>query len=146
MRLWSLHPSYLDAKGIVALWREGLLARAVLMGQTKGYTNHPQLARFKAANDPLAAINAYLEAVAAEATARGYLFDTTKIALNQKADKLPVTDGQVAHEMRHLQNKLSVRDPERLAATRRALKADPAIRVHPLFRVVSGGVEGWEKL
>lgn len=146
MRLWSLHPSYLDAKGIVALWREGLLARAVLMGQTKGYTNHPQLARFKTAKDPLAAINAYLEVVAEEAAARGYSFDTTKIALKQKAKKLPVTDGQVAHEMRHLQNKLSVRDPERLAATRRVLKVDSAIRVHPLFRVVPGGVEGWEKL
>ena len=36
MRLWSLHPRYLDAKGLVALWREGLLAQAVLKGQTKG--------------------------------------------------------------------------------------------------------------
>lgn len=32
MRLWSLHPSYLDAVGLVALWREGLLARKVLQG------------------------------------------------------------------------------------------------------------------
>lgn len=44
MRLWSLHPQYLDAKGLVALWREGLLAQAVLAGQTRGYKRHPQLA------------------------------------------------------------------------------------------------------
>ncbi|WP_368086417.1 pyrimidine dimer DNA glycosylase/endonuclease V [Nitrosomonas sp. Nm34] len=26
MRLWSIHPKYLDAKGLLALWREGLQA------------------------------------------------------------------------------------------------------------------------
>jgi hypothetical protein len=32
MRLWSLHPRYLDAKGLQAVWREGLLAKKVLQG------------------------------------------------------------------------------------------------------------------
>ena len=32
MRLWSLSPRYLDVKGLVAVWREGLLADAVLLG------------------------------------------------------------------------------------------------------------------
>ncbi|MDI3502728.1 MAG: hypothetical protein PWR13_285 [Archaeoglobi archaeon] len=27
MRLWSIHSKYLDAKGLVAVWREGLLAK-----------------------------------------------------------------------------------------------------------------------
>lgn len=37
MRLWSIHPRYLDTKGLVALWRETLLlAQAVLFGNTKG--------------------------------------------------------------------------------------------------------------
>jgi hypothetical protein len=44
MRLWSLHPQYLDPAGLVAVWREGLLARAVFAGQTTGYKHHPQLA------------------------------------------------------------------------------------------------------
>ncbi|WP_312350379.1 pyrimidine dimer DNA glycosylase/endonuclease V [Actinomyces sp.] len=79
MRLWSLDPSYLDAKGLVACWREALLAQAVLAGRTKGYTHHPQLERFREAPDPLAAIAAYLEGIAAEATRRGYHFDTTRI-------------------------------------------------------------------
>jgi hypothetical protein len=30
MRIWSLHPKYLDSKGLVALWRESLLAKNVL--------------------------------------------------------------------------------------------------------------------
>jgi hypothetical protein len=47
MRIWSLHPKYLDAKGLVALWRESLLAKQALESKTKGYKNHPQLNRFK---------------------------------------------------------------------------------------------------
>ena len=43
MRLWSIHPRYLDSMGLVALWREALLAQAVLRGETKGYKFHPQL-------------------------------------------------------------------------------------------------------
>jgi len=37
MRLWTIHPKYLDAKGLVALWRETLLAKHVLEGKTPGY-------------------------------------------------------------------------------------------------------------
>ncbi|MEN6399799.1 MAG: pyrimidine dimer DNA glycosylase/endonuclease V, partial [Rectinema sp.] len=29
MRLWTLHPQYLDQKGLTAAWREGLLAKKV---------------------------------------------------------------------------------------------------------------------
>ena len=63
MRLWSLHPSYLDSSGLVALWREGLLARKVLSGQTKGYIHHPQLQRFRETPHPLQTLDAYLKAV-----------------------------------------------------------------------------------
>lgn len=80
MRLWSLHPKYLDPKGLVALWREALLARAVLRGETRGYRHHPQLQRFQAHATPRMAINAYLMAVHAEATARGYNFDRSALA------------------------------------------------------------------
>jgi len=47
LRLWSIHPKYLDYKGLVAVWREGLLAKRVLMGETKEYRDHPQLLRLK---------------------------------------------------------------------------------------------------
>jgi hypothetical protein len=63
MRLWSVHPSLLDPKGLVALWREGLLAQKVLQGRTTGYRSHPQLHRFRQSGEPLAAIATYLWAV-----------------------------------------------------------------------------------
>ena len=140
MRLWSLHPEYLDAKGIVALWREGLLARKVLQGKTKGYTQHPQLKRFRAHDSPLDAIDAYLEAVANEAGRRGYFFDTGKIRTGLSPKRLSVTRGQVAYEREHLVSKLERRDPERLQ--RFSVVSDP--RCHPLFRIREGDVEDWE--
>jgi len=63
MRIWSIHPKYLDTKGLVALWRENLLAKNVLEHNTRGYKNHPQLIRSKNSGTPLQAINHYLAAV-----------------------------------------------------------------------------------
>lgn len=140
MRIWSIHPRYLDAKGIVALWRETLLAKKVLEGRTSGYTMHPQLRRFKMAKDPLAAVNAYLAAVYAEAVARGYHFDPGKFHRGTRHPPLPVSQGQVAFEVDHLLAKLLRRDPAR----HRVLEAVAAPEVHPLFVVVPGGVEEWE--
>lgn len=79
MRLWSLHPSYLDAKGLVAAWREALLAQKILVGATHGYRQHPQLIRFRAQEQPRAAVSAYLRGIHREATSRGYTFDVEKI-------------------------------------------------------------------
>jgi Pyrimidine dimer DNA glycosylase len=140
MRLWSLHPRYLDAKGLVALWREALLAQKVLAGNTKGYRNHPQLDRFKRCSDPLAAMAAYLDAVAHEAVRRGYRFDAAKIMPHGPVRKLTVTSGQLAYELEHLRAKLQRRD----AAAFEKLHAVERASVHPLFRVVSGDVEDWE--
>ncbi len=141
VRLWSLHPRYLDAKGLVALWREGLLAKAVLEGKTEGYRNHPQLERFKAAPDPVAAIQAYLSAVLAEAEARGYSFDKSKINRGASAERIPVTRGQLAYEFGHLLGKLAIRDPAR----KKALSGTARVLPHPLFRTVPGGAERWER-
>jgi hypothetical protein len=138
MRLWSLHPRHLDAKGLVALWREGLLAQKVLAGQTRGYRNHPQLDRFKRQADPLAAIATYLTEVQREAVRRGYRFDASKIAPHGKVARIAVSDGQLAYELAHLGAKLKIRDPAACAR----LPARP--EVHPLFRVVVGGIEAWE--
>ena len=139
MRIWSLHPQHLDAKGLVALWRETLLAQKVLRGETKGYRNHPQLARFKKHPEPLQAIAAYLHEVQREAGCRGYNFDVSKIGAHGKVRRIPVTDGQVAYEWAHLRAKLKLRDA---AAYERSRDIKPAL--HPLFRLVSGEVEDWE--
>ncbi len=142
MRIWSIHPQHLDAKGLVALWRETLLAQKVLLGQTKGYRNHPQLQRFKSHADPLAAIAAYLQAVQLEAARRGYNFDASKILHTGSAVKIPVTEGQVAYELGHLKAKLKVRD---FAAYERLTNnANPSL--HPLFTLIDGGIEDWEVL
>ncbi len=115
MRIWSLHPKYLDRQGLLACWRETLLAQKVLSGKTKGYQHHPQLARFRACPDPLAAIASYLESLADEAEQRGYVFNRARIVSTRVADKIPVTRGQVLYEWKHLKTKLARRDPLRLA-------------------------------
>lgn len=140
MRIWSLHPEHLDAKGLVACWRETLLAQKVLRGLTEGYRNHPQLTRFRAVDDPVAAVATYLHGVADEADARGYSFDRTRVVTAaDPALRMPVTSGQLDHEWQHLLAKLEVRDPEQYAA----LVAQRP-RTHPLFTVVPGPVEAWE--
>lgn len=140
MRLWTLHPKYLDARGLVALWREALLAQAVLAGQTRGYTRHPQLRRFRAAPAPLAAMSAYLQVVQAEAERRGYAFDASKIRPAGEAEPIAATRGQLDYEWTHLQRKLEQRAPEWLAGLRVRSRPDP----HPLFRIVAGPVADWE--
>jgi hypothetical protein len=140
MRIWSLHPQHLDAKGLVALWRETLLAQKVLRGETKGYRHHPQLQRFRAHPDPLAAIADYLREVQREAGRRAYKFDASKIGPQTTRKKIDVTQGQVEYELAHLRNKLAVRDKEALA--RLQLFGQPAL--HPLFKAVAGDVEAWE--
>ena len=142
MRLWSLHPKYLDAKGIVAVWREGLLAQKVLRGLTKGYRNHPQLDRFKASPDPIAAIASYLDEIAAEATNRNYQFDNSKLMPQRTRKKIAVTRGQVLYEWEHLKAKLAKRDPEKLAKIKNIREPE----VHPLFKIVEGDIEPWEKI
>jgi hypothetical protein len=141
MRLWSLSPKYLDVKGLLAVWREGLLARAVLNGQTRGYLHHPQLDRFKTQADPLAAIDYYLEAVLTEADRRGYHFGREKIVCGLHPKRIEVTEGQLRYEMAHLHRKLEVRDPARLAL----LSENKLVELHPLFVLIHGAIEPWEK-
>ncbi|MDQ0612418.1 hypothetical protein QF046_000059 [Microbacterium sp. W4I4] len=141
MRIWSLHPQHLDRAALVACWREALLAQAVLAGRTRGYRQHPQLERFRAQPDPLAAVGAYLVGVADEADTRGYRFDRSRIlSPAAPAASMTVTVGQMALEWTHLGVKLQARSP---SDAERWRVAEPA--PHPLFRVVPGDVAGWER-
>ncbi|MFN3397462.1 MAG: pyrimidine dimer DNA glycosylase/endonuclease V [Sulfurimicrobium sp.] len=142
MRLWTLHPRYLDRQGLLALWREGLLAQKVLLGLTRGYRHHPQLTRFRACDAPSAAISAYLREVHAEACRRGYRFESSKIASSPPATRIVATTGQLDFERQHLRRKLALRDPARLAE----LDASGALQAHPLFHITEGGVALWEKV
>jgi hypothetical protein len=140
MRLWSLHPQYLDPKGLVALWREGLLAQAVIRGQTRGYTHHPQLARFLQASTPKKHIAAYLRLVHEEAMRRNYHFDAKKIGRAGAVAPLQVTQGQLNYEWGHLVNKLRTRAPSWLVQFEDVEQPVP----HSLFKVVAGGIAAWE--
>ncbi|TXT39165.1 MAG: hypothetical protein FD138_148 [Planctomycetota bacterium] len=140
MRLWTLHPKHLDARGLVALWREGLLAQAVLNGQTRGYTRHPQLIRFQESKSPRAAIAEYLRAVHAESLRRGYHFDVSKIGSGKSILPIKVTRGQLDYEWEHLRAKVQRRDPQWWEQIQSLKRPQP----HPLFRIVPGPVAAWE--
>lgn len=142
MRLWTLHPRYLDTQGLTALWREALLARAVIRGATRGYRHHPQLHRFRGFAAPRSAINAYLAAVHAEAAARGHAFDPAKLGPVRVACSIPASSGQLAYEWEHLLRKLRARSPEAF----RRCRDERSPRPHPLFRIVDGPVEPWERV
>lgn len=144
MRLWSLHPEVLDRQGLIAGWREALLAQAVLLGRTRGYTRHPQLERFRSHPDPVAAIGAYLNELYVEATRRGYRFDVGRIALTPGPDgddswRVEVTTGQLGFEWDHLRRKLSQRSPDQVRPTPASIPA------HPMFVVVDGPIATWER-
>lgn len=147
MRLWSLDPALLDRQGLTACWREALLAQAVLLGRTRGYTAHPQLERFREHPDPATAVAAYLHAVRSAATERGYRFDAGRIHLAHEhtlsAARIPVTAGQLDHEWQHLLGKLEARSPGHRASLL-AVGTGPA--AHPLFVVVPGDVADWERV
>lgn len=140
MRLWSIHPQHLDRIGLVALWREGLLAQAVLMGKTRGYRHHPQLDRFREHRDPVAFIASYLSVVAEEARERGYSFDASKIERVRTRRRGVVSRGQLDYESAHLRKKLRDRDPALYRASRRIDFAP-----HPCFDLCDGPVAPWER-
>ncbi|TFH59046.1 MAG: hypothetical protein E4G91_09150 [Candidatus Zixiibacteriota bacterium] len=142
MRLWSIHPTYLDAKGLVAVWREGLLALSVLRGNTVGYRNHPQLNRFRKEQHPVESMKRYLQNILKESIVRGYHFDSGKIGNVVICKKITVTRGQLLFEIKHLLKKLKVRDPARY----RQQKGVTLVIANPVFRVVEGKVEYWEKI
>lgn len=140
MRIWSIHPKYLDTKGLVALWRETLLAKHVLEGKTKGYRNHPQLNRFKRADKPIDSINQYLATVYNEALARNYKFDKEKIDWNFEPSVMCVTTGQIKYEIAHLLSKLKIRDKDKFERLTNLEQIDQ----HPIFKIIKGDIEDWE--
>jgi len=141
MRLWTLHPRYLDPQGLVALWREALLARAVLRNETVGYRHHPQLLRFRSHPASRSAINRYLAAVLDESRTRGYAFDATKVGPVRHHALIPANAGQLAHEWQHLLAKLEQRSPALFQKWRGLVSPE----AHPLFAISPGPVEAWER-
>ncbi len=142
MRIWSIHPKYLDQKGLVALWREALLAKNVLLKKTKGYTNHPQLIRFKNSKNPNLSINTYLHYIYKESLERGYHFDCQKIGDIDESIEIQITNKQIEYEFKHLLKKLKVRDIKKYEI----VKKEKVLKTHPIFKIKKGEIENWEKL
>jgi hypothetical protein len=141
MRLWSLHPKYLDVKGLNGLWREGIMARNALLGIKKGYFNHPQLERFKKQENSVLFIDTYLLNVYNESITRNYNFNREKFGLNFTDSKIDVTDGQILYEFKHLKRKLKIRDIYKYDELNEIKFPD----VNPVFKVVKGDIELWER-
>ena len=143
MRIWSISPHYLDSKGLVALWRETLFAQNVLLGNTKGYKNHPQLNRFKAQASPVNAIANYLHCVCDEADKRGYKFNREKVRhIKINLAPIKVTSGQIDYEWQHFLKKAEKRANEHFLKIQNLKDIKP----HPLFEIVKGDIEPWEVL
>lgn len=140
MRLWSLSPSLLVPMGLIALWRESLLAKKVLEGKTKGYRHHPQLIRFRCQSN-LTHINLYLQIIFENSKKRGYNFDSGKFVPTDPIIQIPVTQGQIDYEFNFLKVKLKSRAPSFLA---RMEEMGPL--VNPIFSVIPGDIEPWEKV
>ena len=141
MRLWTIHPEFLDTKGLVALWREGLLAKAVLEGQTKGYRHHPQLIRFRAQSNPAAAVCTYLQCVLEESRTRVFHFDSTKLPPQViEVKTIEESKGQLLYEWEHLLKKLLTRAPDRY----HRFSDITSPHSHPLFTIVPGEIKSWE--
>lgn len=151
MRLWTLSPSYLDAKGLVAAWREGLLALAVLSGKTRGYRGHPQLIRFRTTASPIPSLRRYLTALADEAESRGYRFDRARLEANGPAgglpqrdtEPIPVTAGQIRYEAALLIRKLAEREPARVPSLMDDLVK--GLKLNPVFTAIAGDIAEWER-
>jgi len=144
LRLWSISPRYLDSVGLVALWRESLLALRVLEGLTRGYRNHPQLARFKQCSNPLKAINTYLYYVWIEGRRRDFSFREDRIRRDMvdTSLKIPVSEGQLKYEVWHLLRKVFNRNPAWFNYLLQLSCFDP----NPLFYPTPGGIELWERV
>lgn len=142
MRLWTIHPKYLDSKGLVALWREALLAQKVLQNKTKGYRNHPQLIRFQNIDHPMGVIGKYLEEIYKESMKRGYHFTKSKINRDRSTSKIEVQKGQLIYELYHLKKKLKNRDLNAYQKIITTKHTEP----NPIFEVIDGGIESWESI
>ncbi|MBN1645161.1 hypothetical protein JW851_03960 [Candidatus Woesearchaeota archaeon] len=142
MRLWSIHPKYLDVKGLSGLWRESLLAKKILKGETESHKNHPQLNRFKVLKKPLPAINSYLLYIYKESCDRGYCFNKKNISKPFRKSKLSIKKGQILYEFNLLKKRLKIRAKDKYKELLKIKRIEP----NPLFKIIKGSTEDWEKV
>ena len=137
MRLWSIHPEFLDVKGLSALWREALLAQAVLLKRTKGWRNH---------SDPISAISYYLLVIHKESEKRNFNFQKSKINMPvESVEKIDLTYGKLSYEAEILLERLKSRSPDSYVKLLKLGQYKRFPEPHPIFKIIEGEVERWEK-
>lgn len=139
MRIWSIHPKYLDTKRLTAQWREALLCKNVIEGKTKGYVNHPQFIRIKNHNKPIEFINAYLLTIWEEANKRLFKYDKSKIDMDKAIlfkNKMEVSDKQLEYEYYHMMLKSG--KIEHILINE--------IESNPLFNIIEGDIMIYERV
>lgn len=166
MRLWTIHPTFLDNEGLHGLWREGLLAQKIIEDPTHGRSNNPQIARFRNHVSPISILGAYLWTVGHEGMERGFKYNVARIEdppmlgsimvpKGSSGDpRIPVTEEQIRFEFDHLFSKLEERDPVSLEkilnySVQSTIKYREDFRlkaINPAFRIVVGPIESWEKV
>nr|MDA3929795.1 hypothetical protein [Prolixibacteraceae bacterium] len=100
-----------------------------------------QLERFKTTKNPINTINFYLESIWLEATRRRYNFDKSKFERVLNIEQIDVTSGQLNFEKKHLLTKLKIRDLKKYDE----FAGVSDIEIHPLFHLIDGEIESWEK-
>ena len=149
MRIWTLHPRFLDRQGLLGQWREALQAKNALLDphHSSNVCHERQLRRFKAAKiQALSCMGVYLHAVADEMILRGYKPNVSLIPYYVGTPSLiPVTQGQVNFEIAHLMAKLTERDPSRLLPLSK-IRVLMSNQLNPIFKEVGGDIESWEKI
>lgn len=154
MRLWTIHPKYLDGKRLTSQWKEGIQMMHIWkeIGENPepakrlGYVSHPQVRRLSnllVADSGLISLllHQHLTAVHEESVQRSYSFNKKLIddlAPDCKnAPKVYVTMGQVAYEFALMATKNNEWSQK--------VAIDPYMLCNPIFQVVSGSIESWEK-
>jgi hypothetical protein len=146
LRLWSLDPKYLDSKALNGVWRESLLAQSVILGKTKGWKNHPQLIRFKHTQNPIETIGYYLKKIYEESCKRGYKYNKNKITKSlENIEKIKITSGQIKYEYKILKERIKKRSPKKYQEILKQEINGEFPKPHPLFTIIEGDVEQWEK-
>ena len=145
MRIWSLHPQYLDQKGLGGQWEEGIIAQNTLFFQEGKYLNYPVLHRVKAHQEPVAWIGMYLNEILKEANVnRGYNYNDQLIKQLKPTLPMPVTRGQLYYEWTLLQGRLQKRDPVKMSLNDGVDINN--IKANPMFYVIDGDIEDWERV
>lgn len=114
MRLWSIHPKYLDKHALIALWREGLLAQKALSGKGLVDEANVQLVRFKKSANPVRAIGSYLSFVASEGAKQGCKLNHERILQPNFEAKFMTTDvAQMELEVEQLKARMKTRNKDK---------------------------------